>query len=138
MKATSELIKSVLAKKVWECSKEELNAILPLVGLRAKEFTSAKESVSFELHHATHFALSVQSDSSCRVCTFDNAYHMEMGLSTPIENIKDLISTTVGVFIPRLPFVFEGPTYNERIDEEYSSAEELNELLDILKAELAD
>jgi antitoxin component of RelBE/YafQ-DinJ toxin-antitoxin module len=145
MKATKELISEVLRKRIAACTKEELSAVLKLVGLSVKEYSSIEmmgeigqyyTQTSFELHHRIYYCMGIEGQTNIRSYSYHNEWLQENGYSIPTENVAEMINIMLNMWIPRLPFDFEGPEYNEIRDYEYDSVEELKELLNHLQQEM--
>lgn len=148
-KATKQLISEVLRKRIADCSKEELSAILKLVGFTVKEYSATqinskeddrlgvqRKSVYFEIHHRYFYCMGIQAESLVKICNYHNEYLQKNGYAIPTENVGELIQFMLNMWVPKFPFEFEGPEYNERIDVEYDSIEELQELLGHLQQEM--
>lgn len=148
-KATNQLISEVLRKHIAECSKEELSAILKLVGFTVKEYSSVpikskedekrgveRSSVSFEVHHRYFYCMGIHAESGVKITSWHNEYLQETGYSIPVENVGEMIQLLLNMWAPKFPFNFEGPIYNPDIDVEYNSIEELQALLSHLQKEL--
>lgn len=143
MKATKELIGEVLRKRIAACSKEELDAVLRLIGFTVKEYRSSdikgrkgQKQTSFELHHQYYYCMRISGDTDVKAYSYHNEYLQENGYSIPTENVSELIAIMVNMWVPRLPFNFEGPQYDENRDYEYDSVEEMQTLLGYLQEEM--
>lgn len=146
LKLTKELIKSIVNKKVAECTKEEITAILKMFGFSVKEYTSRppKEgykvpSVNFEIHYKRNYIIEVSADGASAI-SYSNEWvnfgEGTDGLCMPTENTGTLILLMVNFFVPKLLPNYDGPEYNEHRDYEYESIEEVSSLFDCLKDEL--
>lgn len=144
LKLTKEKVKEILTKRVNDCSKEELQAILKLFGLQVKEFSrieypkeiGAGVSLSFEVHHRMQYIIEAQTDNS-KMISFGNEWvnfgDGSSGAAMGLDNVGDFILIVINLWIDKLRIDYEGPLYDEQKDREYDSMKELSELLDYAK-----
>ena len=146
MKLTNELINSILRKRVVDCEREELEAVLYLFGCTVKEFskkdcTGGVENdkkytrISFEIHHRYFFIMEISGDSTNRILSYHNQYFFEMGYAIPTENVAVVLGGVFNMFLPKMPIQYEGPVYDEDNDNDYK-LEELQLLLEHLQKEM--
>lgn len=143
MKATKELIGQVLRKRIAACTKEELDAVMRLIGFSVKEYSSidikgrdGQRQTRFELHHQIYYCMEISGETDVRAYSYHNEWLQKNGYSIPTENVAEMINIMVNMWVPRLPFNFEGPQYDEDRDYEYDSVEEMQGLLEHLQQEM--
>ena len=148
MKLTKELISAIMRKKVHDCSKEEIAAILKMFGCQVKEWhhtdaghkdgDNEKHDIStcFEIHHGIYFMMEVSGDNSSRVVSYHNEWLMEHGVAMPTENLTVALHMVLNYFLPKMPFDYSGPKYIEGKEYEYESMAEMQELLNHIQEEM--
>jgi hypothetical protein len=148
MKLSKELISEILRKRVYDCSKEEIEAILRLVGCQLKEWYHSDAikkdgdnehrsiSTCFEVHHRQFFLVEVSGDNSNRIVSYSNEWFMEHGLAMPTDNFGIAMHMVFNYLLPKLPVEFKGPQYDEFKDSDYGSMEHMQDLLNHLQEDM--
>ena len=145
MKLTNELISQILRKRVYDCTREEIESVLKLVGFQVKEWhhtdadskEDGKRSIStcFEVHHRYFFLIEISADNSNRIVSYSNEWFMEHGIAMPTDNFAIALHMALNYLLPKVPIDYEGPKYSER-EWEYDSIEEMQALLNHLQQDM--
>jgi|GEM_PF-4218806 len=139
IKLTKKDVKTILRKKIMDCSKDELYAIFKILGLQIKEWRENKEGelASFEVHHRMQYIIDVEPEKNVRAVSFNNEWVNwgggTSGLCMGIEDVGELMLIILNLFVEKLHIRFEGPRYTEDGDREYENMEEMQGLLETLQ-----
>lgn len=134
-----EEIKSALAKKPTELSKEELSELFGIFCLQIKEFCVGKSTMSFEIHFRRTYLIQVSYPLAAGLMSFRNEFvnfsegssGVSMGRS---DNTADLIKIFINMFYKNLLVDADySPYFNEETSA-YSSAEEAQEYLEYVQS----
>lgn len=134
-----EEIKSALAKKPTELSKEQLSELFGIFCLQIKEFRIGKSTMSFEIHFKRTYLIEVSYPLAAGFMSFRNefvsfsegSHGISMGRT---DNTADLIKIFINMFYKNLLIDADySPYYNEETSL-YSSAEEAQEYLEYVQS----
>ncbi len=144
MRLNKENIADILRRRIANCNREEIAAILEMCGFAVKEFSGGPKqtpggqysTVSFEVHYSFYYIIRVEAESNVRAVGYHNEYLQDMGISTPTDNMAELVSMLIDFWMPRFPYCnYEGPVYHEDRNNEYESLEDMQSVLEIFQEE---
>lgn len=134
-----EEIKSALAKKPTELSKEQLSELFGIFCLQIKEFSVGKREMRFEIHFKRTYIIEVSYPLSSGWMSFRNEFvsfsEGSHGISMRrTDNVSDLIKIFINMFYKNLLIDADySPCYNEETSL-YSSVEEAQEYLEYVQS----
>lgn len=140
-KFTKDEVKSILAKRILDCTEEEVRAVFDIFDFQLKEFFKTTSDIDFEVHFKRTYLMRIKADSNKLECsneyvTFQNGAEGEschgLAISTP-ATLAEVLVFFINSFAPN---ILRSAGYCVNYDAEtspYNSLEEAQEYMRLVQ-----